>query len=71
MIHMAVRTITATAKICAMCQHWNGPMGGQQVKPLINRRPFFEFESEETQTCYKQHLAKQAWHSCSGWVRRY
>ena len=63
---MSVRVVTPTAKICAMCQHWNGPMGGQQVKPRVNGAPFFEFESEEKQTCYKRHFVMQVWQTLFG-----
>lgn len=58
-------------KICAMCKHWNGPVGGLNVKPRINSSAFFNFDPNEKQTCYKNHMVRAAWTSCSEWEKRY
>lgn len=68
---MVLRVTRPNVKICAMCQHWNGPLGGNNVKPRKGMRGVFEFDSEERNTCYKNHFEKSAWNSCKDWAKRY
>ena len=68
---MTLRLTNPKAKICAMCRHWNGQVGGLTVKPRKNSPNFFEHDPEEAQTCYKNHFVKKAWNSCSEWTGRY
>lgn len=68
---MAIKTCTSTTKICAMCIHWNSIRGGNSVRPKVNARNFFEYDSEETQICTLKHIETKAWHSCSDWQRKY
>ena len=54
-----------------MCMYWNGLQGGNTVKPCANRKPFFEFNPEEVQICYKKHQAQKGWNTCSEWMKKY
>ena len=38
---MTSKLTNPRTKICAMCRHWNGPVGGLQVKPKVNSPNFF------------------------------
>ncbi|KLU63784.1 hypothetical protein DEAC_c43130 [Desulfosporosinus acididurans] len=58
-------------KICAMCIHWNGPLGGKSVKPRIGMMNVFEFDPQEKNICYKNHFNKAAWHSCNQWQNKF
>ena len=68
---MTTKLTNPKTKICAMCRHWNGPVGGLQVKPKANSPSFFMFDPNEKQTCYKHHFVRAAWTSCTGWEKRY
>ena len=68
---MTSKLTNPRTKICAMCRHWNGPVGGLQVKPKVNSPSFFMFKPNEKQTCYKHHYERAAWTSCSSWEQRY
>lgn len=50
-----------------MCVYWNGYQGGLNVAPKVNAKNFWEYDSEETQICFKTYFKKQAWHTCSNW----
>lgn len=68
---MSLKTCTPTTKICAMCFQWNGYNGGKSVKPKVNARNFWTYDSEEQNTCLEKHLITKAWNSCSNWQKKF
>lgn len=68
---MAKKNCSPTARICAMCEHWNGNKGGIHVQPRVGMRNVMEYDSEETQICYKRSFNMKAWNSCSEWLKKY
>ncbi|GAA4714328.1 hypothetical protein [Brevibacillus fulvus] len=65
------KNCSPSTRICAMCTHWNGAAGGNQVKPKAGMRHVWEYEPEEQQICYQTHFNKKAWNSCNKWTAKY
>lgn len=61
----------SNTKICAMCFHWNGYIGGQYVEPKVGMAITWTYAPNEKQICYKKHIEKSAWHSCLEWQKKY
>ena len=68
---LMLKSISPNTKICAMCMHWNGYTGGQYVKPKEGMMNTWKYDPNERQFCYKKHIEKAAWHSCSEWSKKY
>jgi hypothetical protein len=68
---MSLRSCLPNTKICAMCKHWNGHIGGQSVRPKKLFMRSWEYDPNETQLCYEQRIDKRATSHCSKWEARY
>jgi hypothetical protein len=66
-----MKVTNPNTKICAMCIHWNGAIGGKSVKPRVGMRNVYEYDPEERNTCYDNHFIKSAWHSCNRWKKKF
>ena len=66
-----IKYTSPNTRICAMCQHWNGPRGGDNVEPRMGMRNVMQYDDQEIKVCYKNAFEKKAWNSCNDWQRRY
>ena len=66
-----MKITSPSTRICAMCSHWNGPVGGKNVRPKTGMRSFFEYDPEERNICYENHFSKAAWNSCNQWKKKF
>jgi hypothetical protein len=69
-IRMAMRSCLNNSKICAMCKHWNGHIGGSSVRPKKLMMRSWEYDDAEVQLCYIQRVDKRASSHCSKWEQR-
>lgn len=66
-----LKSVSPNAHICAMCTHWNGYVGGKYVKPKEGMRLTWQYDPNERQICFKTHMERAAWTSCSEWDKKY
>ena len=66
-----MQNVRKNFKICATCTEWNGYAGGQSVRPKEYSPNQLEFDPNEKQLCFRNHVRKPAMGTCFKWKQKY